>query len=58
MSVGSIYHYYYKEAILLELSLYMSQVEKLQNNIEEKAKNPYVFIFCYLIDYAKNWASI
>ena len=59
MSVGSIYHYYYnKEAILLELSMYMSQVEKLQNNIEEKAKNPYAFIFHYLIDYAKNWEKL
>ena len=59
MSTGSIYHYYRnKEAILMELSIYMSQVEKLQTNIEKRAQDPYDTIFSHLLNYAKNWEDL
>ncbi len=59
MSTGSIYHFYRnKEAILLELSIHMSHVERLNDDIEEKARRPYEVLFKHLINYAAYWENL
>lgn len=59
MSVGSIYHFYKnKEAILLEISMYMGSVEQWREAMKSQANQPYEPIFCFLLDYASEWERL